>query len=147
MKKPLFPNALVAFLLLVSPLCATATDARQQIDMPEMMREHMLNNMRDHLRSLQEIQAALARSDFDKAADVAERRLGMSSLEAHGAAHMAPYMPKPMQEIGTEMHRAASRFARTAQEAAVKGDMAPVLDRFSSLLQQCIACHESYRIK
>ena len=41
-----------------------------------------------------------------------------------GAAHMAPYMPKPMQDIGTQMHRAASRFSRTAQEAVVKGNMA-----------------------
>lgn len=147
MKKPFFPPALVMLVLLVSPMHVAADDARQKVAMPPMMQEHMFNNMRDHLRALQEIQAALARSDFDQAADIAERRLGMSSLETHGAAHMAPYMPTAMQKIGTEMHRAASRFARVAQEAAVKGDMAPVLDGYSRLLLQCIACHESYRIK
>ena len=147
MKKSFFSSMLSVFLLLVSPLSAIATDARQKIEMPPMMQEHMLNNMRDHLRALQEIQAALAKSDFDKAADIAEQRIGMSSLEKHGAAHMAPYMPKPMQDIGTQMHRAASRFARTAQEAAVKADMGPVLDDFSTLLRQCIACHDSYRLR
>jgi cytochrome c556 len=147
MRKVILPLAPVAFFLLVSPQPATATDARQRIDMPDMMREHMLGNMRDHLRALQEIQAALATNDFAKAADVAEQRLGMSSLEIHGAAHMAPYMPKPMQDIGTEMHRAASRFARVAQEASVKGDMPPVFDAFSRILRQCVACHESYRAR
>ncbi len=147
MKKPFLSPVLIAFFLLASPLCATAIDARRKIDMPEMMREHMLGNMRDHLRALQEIQAALAKSDFDKAADIAEQRIGMSSLGTHGAAHMAPYMPKPMQDIGTQMHRAASRFSRTAQEAAVKADMAPVLDDFSTLLRQCVACHDSYRLR
>jgi cytochrome c556 len=147
MKKSIFSFTLGVFLLLASSLCATAKDTRQKIEMPPMMQEHMLNNMRDHLHALQEIQAALAKSDFDKAADIAEQRIGMSSLETHGAAHMAPYMPKPMQDIGTQMHRAASRFSRTAQEAVVKGNMAPVLDDFSTLLKQCIACHDSYRLR
>ncbi|MGA9033318.1 MAG: hypothetical protein WB402_12445 [Sulfuricaulis sp.] len=147
MKKSFISCALGMFLLLVSPMYATAMDTRQKIEMPPMMQEHMLNNMRDHLRALQEIQAALAKSDFDKAADIAEQRLGMSSLEKHGAAHMAPYMPKTMQDIGTQMHRAASRFSRTAQEAAVKADMAPVLEDFSTLLRQCVACHDSYRLR
>ena len=147
MKKSFFSGALGVFLLLVSPLCATAKEARQKVEMPPVMQEHMLYNMRDHLRALQEIQAALAKSDFDKAADIAEQRIGMSSLEKHGAAHMAPYMSKPMQDIGTQMQRAASRFSRTAQEAVVKGNMAPVLDDFSTLLKQCIACHDSYRLR
>ncbi len=124
-----------------------AADARQKIDMPPMMQEHMLGNMRDHLRALQEIEAALAKNDLDKVADIAEQRLGLSSLEAHGAAHMAPYMPKPMQDIGTAMHRAASRLAQTAQEAAVKGNMAPVQAGLAALLQQCVACHETYRLR
>ncbi len=124
-----------------------AADARQKIDMPPMMQEHMLDNMRDHLRALQEIEAALTKNDFDKVADIAEQRLGLSSLEAHGAAHMAPYMPKPMQDIGTAMHRAASRLAQTAQEAAVKGNMAPVQAGLAALLQQCVACHETYRLR
>jgi cytochrome c556 len=137
------------FLLLVStlPLPVVGQDARQKVELPAMMQEHMLSNMREHLRALQEIQTALAQHEFDQAADTAEQRLGMSSLEAHDAAHMAPYLPKPMQDIGTEMHRAASRFARTAQEAAVKSDLSPVLAGYSEVLQQCNACHSSYRIR
>lgn len=147
MKKRFLALVPATIILLTCSLSVMAVDARQKIDMPEMMREHMFANMRDHLKALQEIQAALARGESDKAADIAEQRLGMSSLETHGAAHMAPRMPKPMQDIGTEMHRAASRFARAAQEASVKRDMSPVFDALSKVLQQCVACHSAYRIK
>ena len=86
---------------------AAAQDTRQLVKLPEPMQQHMLGNMRDHLATLNEILGDLARDDFDAAAKVTEIRLGMSSLSAHGAAHMAPYMPKPMQDIGTTMHHAA----------------------------------------
>lgn len=119
------------------------TDARQLVKLPRMMQNHLLGNMRDHLQSVHEIQAALASGSLDKAADVAEDRLGMSSLAMHGAAHMAPYMPKAMQEIGTEMHHAASRFALTAKE----GDLKRALEDLVKVTQQCVACHAAYRIR
>src|SRR4051812_19524720 len=78
----------------------TADDARQLVAFPEPMRVHTLANMRDHLATLQQINAALSRSDFDAAAMMAETRLGMTSLALHDASHLAAYMPKPMQEMG-----------------------------------------------
>ena len=58
----------------------------------------MRANMRDHLRAINEIQSLLAAGKYDAAADIAEKRIGMSSLETHGASHMAGFMPKGMQE-------------------------------------------------
>ena len=107
----------------------------------------MLANMRDHLLTLSEIQSALAKGEYDVAADLAEKRLGMTSLESHGAAHMARFMPKGMQEIGNNMHRAASRFAVQAQEAQVTRDLPRALGALSEVSQQCIACHAGYRLK
>jgi cytochrome c556 len=60
---------------------------------------------------------------------------------------MATYMPKGMQDIGTTMHRTASRFARTTQEAAVTNDMPRALGALSELTQQCAACHAGYRLR
>ncbi|MGE5667746.1 MAG: hypothetical protein ACM338_06085, partial [Betaproteobacteria bacterium] len=85
---------------------APSADVRELVRFPEPMRLHTIASMRDHLLALQEIDEALSRNEFDKAANVAEQRLGMSSLEAHDAAHLAPFMPKGMQEIGTQMHQA-----------------------------------------
>lgn len=120
---------------------------RQLVELPAMMSQHMLANMRDHLNTLHTIQQALAANEYDKAADLAETRLGMSSLPLHDAAHMSPYMPKSMQAIGTEMHHAASQFAIIAKESSVDGNMARSLGALSKVTEQCIACHNSYRIR
>jgi hypothetical protein len=122
-------------------------DGRELVQFPEPMRLHTIANMRDHLLALQEIDVALSRNDFDQASKVAEGRLGMSSLELHGAAHMAPFMPQGMQDIGTQMHRAASRFAIEAQNASVSNDVRPALAALGSVMQQCVACHAAYRLR
>jgi hypothetical protein len=103
--------------------------------------------MRDHLLALQEIQEALAAKQEDKAARVAEERLGMTSLQLHGAHEVAKYMPQGMQDIGSEMHRSASRFAIEAQNAGVTGDLRPALAALSKVMGQCVGCHAGYRFK
>jgi hypothetical protein len=121
-------------------------DSRQLVNLPEPMRLHTITSMRDHLLALQEIDVALSRNEFDRAATIAEQRLGMSSLERHGAAHIAPFMPQGMQDIGTQMHRAASRFAVDAQTASVGNDIRPALAALGAVMQQCVACHAAYRL-
>src|SRR5690242_18122666 len=97
---------------------AQSQDARQLVSLPAPMQEHMLANMRDHLATLNEIIGNIADSNFDEAGKLAEQRLGMSSLTFHDAAHMAPFMPKPMQDLGTSMHHAASRLVVVLQDAS-----------------------------
>jgi len=130
----------------MSGTAAVLADSRQMVTFPEPMRLHTITSMRDHLLALQEIDVALSQNAFDKAATIAEQRLGMSSLELHGAAHIAPFMPQSMQEIGTQMHRAASRFAVEAQTASVGNDVRPALAALGTVMQQCVACHAAYRL-
>ena len=124
-----------------------AGDTRMLVHFPERLRIHMLANMRDHLLALSEIQEALAREEFDQASAIAEQRLGMTSLKLHGAHEVGQYMPKEMAAIGTEMHRAASRFAVAADNAAVGGDVKPALAALSGVTRACVACHNSYRVQ
>jgi len=129
--------------------CASAVaqdgDARQLVKMPDPMRQHMLTNMRDHLLAITEIQRALGSGEFQRAADIAEKRIGVSSLALHGASHMAPFMPKPMQDIGTQMHKAASQFALVAQETGADGNVTRAIGNLSKVTEQCVACHAAYR--
>jgi dienelactone hydrolase len=122
-------------------------DMRLGVSFPAPLKEHTLANMRDHLLTLSEIQDFLARHEFDRAADVAEKRLGMSSLDLHGAHEVAPYMPKGMQDAGTAMHRSASRFALVAQEASIDRDLSRPLAALNAVTQSCVACHAAYRLK
>ena len=86
-----------------------ARNDREFVRFPPALVEHTLANMRDHLQALHEIQLHLGMGHTDIAANIAEKRLGMSSLGLHSAAEVSKYMPQGMQDAGTAMHRAASR--------------------------------------
>jgi len=131
------------FLVFASNTSTANDDSRQFVKLPEMMQQHMMSNMRDHLVSINKILINLANGQLDQAAEVAESRLGMSSLKSHGASHMARFMPEGMQQAGTSMHRAASRFALKAQE----GEVLPAYNALSNVTSACVACHSSYRIR
>lgn len=123
-----------------------AADGRQRVSFPAALKEETLSNMRDHLLALQQIQSALARQEYDQASEIAERRLGMTSLNLHGAHEVARYMPEGMRAAGSGMHRNASRFALAAKDAAVTGDLKPALEALANVTAQCVACHAAYRI-
>lgn len=143
-KRPPLRSPFLALLLAVPFSAAPAAeDARELVQMSEMMQTHMLANMRDHLSALHEIMAALSADDLEAAADAAGRRLGMSSMQAHGAARMAPMMPEGMRAMGTTMHRSASRFALKAQE----GDVLAAYKALLPVTSACVACHTSFRIR
>jgi hypothetical protein len=108
-----------------------------------MMQQHMLSNMRDHLAAINEILVYLGNDELDKAAEIAEYRLGMSSLGPHGASHMAKFMPEGMRQNGTTMHKAASRFALKAQE----GESLAAYKVLSEITAACVACHSEYKVK
>lgn len=133
----------LAILLPIPGLSADHTDPREIVPLPEMMQRHMMSNMRDHLLTINEILAAMAQGELETAADIAESRLGMSSLQSHGAHHMAPMMPEGMQQAGTRLHRSASRFALKAQE----GDPLAAYAALGEVTAACVACHAGYRIR
>lgn len=138
-------HALFSASLIAIPAAGIAAqnDPRVPVELPEMMQQHMLANMRDHLAAIDEILLQLGRGELEKAAETAEYRLGMSSLESHGARHMAQFMPEGMRAAGTAMHQAASRFALTAQE----GEALPAYRALAGITSACVACHAGYRIK
>ena len=122
-------------------------DGRQVVDFPEPLRTHTLANMRDHLLAVHEIQQALADGAYDRAADLAEKRLGMTSLTLHGAHDVAAFMSEGMQPIGSKMHRSASRFAVEAANVGATGNVKPALAALAGVTQQCVACHAGYSMK
>jgi hypothetical protein len=137
----ILPVLLVAPGVVRSP--AAAEDMRKLVEFPEMMQTHMLANMRDHLAAINEVLEQMAKGRMDAAAEVAESRIGMSSLESHGASHLASFMPEGMRKTGDAMHRAASRFALKAQE----GDALAAYSALSEVTAACVACHSAYRIR
>ncbi len=143
--------AICATLLLATTYVrpAAAEDTRELVKFPPMMAANTLTEMRDHLLALNEIMGELAVGNADKAADIAENRLGMSAMDDHNAAMKAKYMPEGMQDAGVLMHHAASRFAIAVQDAALApSDEAQqkVYGALEDITNGCIACHEGYRL-
>ena len=135
--------SIFALLTSVSSLSIAENDSRQMVELPEMMQQHMMSNMRDHLAAINEILLHMSSGELDQAAEIAEQRLGMSSLGSHGANHMAKFMPQGMRNAGTSMHKAASRFSVIAGE----GELLPAYQVLSEVTSACVACHTGYRIR
>jgi hypothetical protein len=133
----------VALVTCIPGTSLSSNDTRVLVELPEMMQQHMLSNMRDHLAAINEILVYLGDDELEKAAEVAEYRLGMSSLGSHGASHMGKFMPEGMRQAGTTMHRVASRFALKAQE----GEPLAAYKALSEITAACVACHSGYKIK
>jgi len=133
----------VVTLFLMGLTTARADDTRQLVNLPEKMQQHMMSNMRDHLVTINKILIYLGDNELDKAAEIAEQRLGMSSLGDHGASHMSKFMPEGMRKAGTAMHKSASRFALKAQE----GDLLSSYKMLSEVTSACTACHAGYKIR
>lgn len=135
---------------LAAAFAARSEDSREMVEMPAMMQEHMLANMRDHLVALDEILGKLGEGKVDEAGRIAESRLGMSSLTLHGAEHVAKFMPAGMAAAGTQMHHAASRFVIAAQDAELapgKQAQHEVYRALQAVTSACNACHQGYRIR
>ena len=108
MKKLMSYLLAMASFVVLGAAYADGADKREFVQLPEMMQSHMMANMRDHLAAINEILTNMAAGELDQAADIAEQRIGMSSLDNHGAHHMAKFMPKGMRQAGMAMHKAAN---------------------------------------
>ena len=120
-------------------------DVRQLVSMPDQAREFMRKDMLDHLSALNEIIGYLASNNLDAASDVAETRLGRSSMGKHRGTGMGPgrFMPLEMRNLGWGMHDAASEFSQIAKQ----GDLKNAYSALQKVTGSCVACHYSYRTR
>ena len=127
----------------ISGASFAAGDERLMVELPVAMKTHMLQNMRGHLVVIDQLILLLSEEKLDEASDLAEAELGMSSLNKHGASHIAPYYPIGMQQAGTAMHKSASQFARVAQE----GDVLVAFKALRKITAACTGCHAGYKVQ
>jgi hypothetical protein len=121
------------------------SDLRQFVTMPEQTRQLMREDMLDHLSALNEIIGYLAENKLDTAAEVAETRMGKSSMGKHRGTGMGPgrFMPLEMRKLGWGMHESATEFSRVAKE----GDLKNAYSALQKVTSSCVACHYSYRTR
>jgi len=113
--------------------------------MPDETSQLMRKDMLDHLSALNEIIGLLAENNLDAVADVAETRMGKSSMGKHRATGMGPgrFMPLEMRNIGWGMHESATELSQAAKEGNLKG----AYSALQKVTASCVACHYSYRTR
>lgn len=120
-------------------------DARQLVSMPDKVREIMRKDMLDHLSALNEIIGNLGSNNLEAAADVAETRMGRSSMGKHRGTGMGPgrFMPIEMRNLGWGMHDAATEFSKITKQ----GDLKSAYSALQKVTRSCVACHYTYRTR
>lgn len=152
-KKHAYQQILAIFIALIFALPATSgetEDARTLVKLPSDIESKMLDNMRDHIRALDDIIRAVQAGEYEKAESVAESRLGWSSLVRQGDQEVADYWPKPMRAMADRMYDAGSNFVIVAQNASVedsKESYKKVIAALGEMTSACRGCHEAYRLR
>jgi hypothetical protein len=127
-----------------------SADTRQLIEVPQDIEQKMLANMRDHIVALDEIIHAINAGEYEKAEDIAEFRLGWSSLVRLDDQDVANHWATPMQKMADQMYRSASNFVIVSQNASVedsKKSVTDVLEALGTVTNACRNCHQAFRIR
>lgn len=145
-----YPWVHIFFLLFAMQATAEVpVDARLLVEMPQLQRELMRQEMQQHLVTLDRIIGYLAQGELVTAGEIAESAMGISTMGKHAAvtrqAGGGPgrFMPDSMRQMGIGMHEAASHFATVAKE----GDQMMTMKALRGLTTSCINCHMSYRTR
>lgn len=117
----------------------SSVDNRAPVPLSAMMAVHQKRDMRDHLRVVQEITAALGADDFDVIATSAAR-IGWSEQQAAKCKHMGAGAPG-FAAMGEYFHKTADQISAAAR----RHDRPGVVHALNDTLQTCVSCHESYR--
>lgn len=122
------------------PLPETANDHRQVVPLTEAEKAVVAAEMRQMLASVQGVADALARGDMASASDAASKS-GMVMMQAL-PAQIRMKLPAAFSQMGMASHQAFDRIARDAKTAK---QVAPLLKQLADGMQNCNACHATYR--
>lgn len=114
-------------------------DKRKPVPLLAMMASHQKQNMRDHLKAVQEIVAAIATDDF-ATVEKSAGRIGYSDQMGQMCEHMGAAAPGFTEQAMT-FHHTADRIA----EAARARDRARVLTELGATLKTCTECHSAWK--
>jgi mono/diheme cytochrome c family protein len=118
------------------------TDPRKAIKLNNIEQNMVLEEMRGFLNSTQKIVAALA--DDDMSAVVAAAKESGRASQEQMPAETRNKLPEAFKKLGFDTH---TKFDQLAMDADDMEDSQQTLVQLSELMQNCIACHATFRIE
>jgi hypothetical protein len=116
-----------------------AMDQRTPVPLLPMMANHQKQNMRDHLRVVQEVVTAVGSDDFD-AVQASVARIGYSEQMGQMCQHMGAGAAG-FTELALKFHHTSDKIG----EAAKAHDSDAVLKALSETLATCTSCHQTFK--
>ena len=131
----------MAYKFIISGETIIATDGRQSLLLEAGERDLVLTEMRMFLNAAQQIIHA-ANEDDSEAIAAAATVVGRAAQAAVPGSLMKK-LPLEFKKLGFDTH---SKFDELAKSAEQFGDPAVSLKQLAVLMQNCVACHEGYRV-
>ncbi len=120
----------------------TSVDGRITILMTDAEKDLILEEMRGFLGSTQQIIAAVAADDLEKAA-IAAKKVGRAA-QAEVPGTLMGKLPIAFKKLGFDTH---TKFDQLALDAESLEDGNYALEQLSTLMQNCVGCHSAYRLE
>jgi len=117
-----------------------STDGRSSIHLNADERDLVLAEMRAFLSSVQKITQGIAENDMQQVVEYA-RKVG-TAAQGEVPGTLVGKLPLAFKKLGFDTH---TKFDQLAMDANDLGDSKHTLVQLSSLMQNCVACHEAYR--
>jgi len=122
------------------PMPKNVKDERQIVPLTQAERTIVMAQMRQMLASVQGITNGLSQGDLKTVVGAASKS-GMAMMQGV-PSQIRMKFPSAFAQMGMASHQAFDRIARDTK--SIK-DPAPVLKQLSEAMQNCIACHATYR--
>lgn len=117
-------------------------DERIELKLPAPVKVMQKRMMRQHMDTIAEIAAMLAKSDLSRVAQVTKEQLGWSKEWEQECEMLAKMAGEPeLLKLGMAMHFKADELA----VAAKTGNRDKAIAHLSELVQNCNACHNKFR--
>jgi len=131
----------MAYKFIVQGSVEQATDGRLAVQMEAGERNFVLAEMRTFLESVQQITQGISENNMDIISKAARKVGNAAQQQAPGP--LIAKLPLEFKKLGFDTH---SKFTQLALDAEQLGDKQHTLTQLSELMQNCVACHATYKI-
>ncbi|MDX2426707.1 MAG: hypothetical protein QNK15_10705 [Cycloclasticus sp.] len=114
------------------------SDSRISLNLPPMMKQHQLSNMRAHLEAVRNIIASLSEEDFAAASKIASEQLGSNEKMMKMCNS---FENEDFKTMGLAFHKSADKLAITLKEGNIKAS----LRALKTTMNSCVSCHATFK--
>jgi len=114
------------------------SDKRVSLGLPQFAKNRQLANMREHLEAINDIVKLIALGKFNKASNIANKKLGLTDAMLK---ECKKFDREDFKSLGFAFHKSANKLAKILK----KKDTKQSLVALSNTLGYCISCHATFR--